>query len=580
MSSRVRGADSPEQFSDITFLGLNQDQSCLAVGTASGFMIFSTETCALLHHEECGAVSVVEMLFRTSLVALVGNSARGGPGSSGRQLTMWNTKERCKICHLCFEALIYGVKMSHRRITVLLREEVHILDLKTMQSLRVIERAASPWIDPAVASLCPDHDCGYLALPMGLAAGNPVTSIGAENAPASPASGPRGEEKIGLVSIVDTHTLQPVGHLVAHQSPVQALALNLTGHMLATASTQATVVRVFSVPAMEMLCVFRRGTSPCRIFGLSFSTDSQFLSAAASSGTVHVFRSSDEMRAAVPSTPPSRGSPEPKGATPSLAAVRPVVRLGPESGLDEFSLPDAAVDEADIEEEELSDWNVLPERPERALEYLQHEEASRAPCLKRDAIQALSDSKAAVGNVAKHARSIFQLLPQSCRDLLDADRAFAVVRLREEEAPQISPSSSPQLGPSKAPSIADSLPAVSLSSVLGAARASTSSSGTSGMACSYVACALPKSSGGRLEVLVATRRGCAYQYDWGSSSGGEGRLRGEHSIAPDSFDALQQTPRSQRSTVGAAVTPSKDSVETDKVASLQSCNIGKEQLGA
>lgn len=572
------GADSPEHMSDVTFLGLNQDQTCLAVGTGSGFMIFSTESCALLHNEECGAVSAVEMLFRTSLVALVGNSARGG-GSSGRQLTMWNTKERCKICHINFEALIYGVRMSHRRIIVLLREEVHILDLKTMQSLRVIERAASPWIDPAVASLCPDPDCGYLALPMGLGNGTTTASVwnGADSGSLSPSvGGARMEEKIGLVSIVDAHTLQPVGVLLAHQSPVQALALNLTGHMLATASTQASVVRVFSVPAMEMLCVFRRGTSPCRIFGLSFSRDSQFLSAAASSGTVHVFRASDAMRATVPIVSPiSRPSPEPKGL--SSPPIRPVVRLGPEQALEDFSLPEPALNESDVEdEEEFSEWNVLPERPDRALEYL-HEEASRGPCLKRDAIQALSDSKTAVGNVAKHARSIFQLLPQSCRDLIDADRAFAVVRLREEEAPQISPGCSPQLSPSKAPSIADSLPAVSLSSVLGAARASTSTSGSAGVACSYVACAMPKSSGGRLEVLVATRRGCAYQYDWGSSSGGEGRLRGEHSIAPDSSADLQKTPL-RRVAASPNVTPTKDRVGTEQGPSLQPCR--KAQLGA
>jgi len=283
------------------------------------------------------------------------------------------------------------------------------------------------------------------------------------------------------------------------------------------------------------------------------------------------------MRASVPSSPLSISPPEPKGITSSPSSARPVVRLGPEGGLEDFKLPEAAdPDEADIEEE-LSEWNVVQDRPERALEYL-HEEASRCPghtlCLKRDAIQALSDSKTAVGNVAKHARSIFQLLPQSCRDLIDADRAFAFVRLREEESPIMSPGSSPQLGPSKAPSIADSLPAVSLSSVL--ARASSS-----GMACSYVACALPKSPGGRLEVLVATRRGCAYQYDWGSSSGGEGRLRGEHSIAPDSFAELQQTPRSHgRATAPATMSPVKGLTETDQTPSLRACSIQKVRLGA
>jgi autophagy-related protein 18 len=237
---------------------------------------------------------------------------------------MWNTKERQKICHLCFEALIYGVRMSHRRVVVLLREEVHILDLKTMKRLHVMDRSPSPWLDPSVAALCHDSNRGYLALPMGLAGGHPAATFAAGpnasavTAPSTTAQGDvaRAEVKIGLVSMVDTYTLQPVGVLLAHRSPVQALALSPTGHMLATASSKASVIRVFSVPAFETLCVFRRGSNPCRIFGLNFSRNSQFLSAAAASGTVHIFRNSDQMLAnALPAhVMPSPGTaPETKG---------------------------------------------------------------------------------------------------------------------------------------------------------------------------------------------------------------------------------------------------------------------------
>lgn len=565
-------SDSSEHFSDITFLGLNQDQTCLAVGTGAGFMIFSTDTCALLHHEECGAVSVVEMLFRTSLLALVGHSARGGPSSSGRQLTMWNTKDRKRICYMRFEALIYGVRMNHRRIVVLLREEIHVLDLSTMKKLHVIDRAPCPWIDPAVASLCSDIDCGYLALPMGLGSsysGQVATSIGAEHSPGQTGTGAaKSEEKIGLVSLVDTHTLQPVGVLLAHRSPVQALALSITGHLLATASNTASVIRVFSVPSLEMLCVFRRGATPCRIYGLSFSRDSQFICAAASSGTVHVFRNQEQMRSAIPAASP-KATPELRGlSSPSCARA---VRLGPEPGLDDFKLPEAAIDEDDLEGE-LSEWNVVEERPEKLLEYLSSDE-SQAPCLKRDALQALSEaSETAMGNVTKHARSLFQLLPQSCRELVDAERAFAVVRLREEESPQASPFASPLLGPAKAPDI---------SSVLGALTGSSMSSSGSAKPCPYIACTNVKSlgaGGGRLEVIVATRRGCAYVYDCSSNAGGEGRLRGEHSIAPEDLHDFQQTPRSEHPPNAApAISPIKK-LQAD--APEQTTHIQKVKLGA
>jgi len=594
----MRDAASPEHLSDITFLSVNQDKTCLAVGTGRGFMIFSTETCALLHNEECGAVSIVEMLFRTSLVAFVGHSARRGVGSPqlspglspGRQLTMWNTKERSEICHLVFEKLIYGVRMSHRRIVVLLREEVHILDLTTMKRLHVISRAPSPYIDPEVASLCCDPDRGYLALPMGLATGQHTASFRLESGlEQASAAGTRGEEeKIGLVSLIDTHTLQPVGVLLAHQSPVQALALNLTGHILATASKTASVIRVFAVPSLEMLCVFRRGASHCRIFELSFSLDSRFLCATASSGTVHIFKHSEEMLTTVPSSPLLKASPAlslastgvgstlDAGVTSSPSSLRPAVNLGPDNSWDDFMLPEAAIDNMDEaqfdDDDDMSEWDLVVDvrGPERALESLEFLHAdSPSPNSGMDAFQVLAKSmEAAVGNVVKHARSSLQLLPQSCREMVDAERAFAFVRVRGEEAPQTSQCPSPH--PPSSPT---------LSSVLN----SIGGSGSLGMACSYVACVNPKAGvgGGRLEVLVATRRGCAHVYECDSRLGGDGHLHAEHSIAPQSFDEVQKTPRNHgRGTPPAPITLANKSVEGGATQSLEASNLRRAQLGA
>eukprot|EP00435_Cladocopium_sp_Y103_P061582 s76_g23.t1 len=144
--------DSRKSPEEILCLSFNQDASCLAVGRPRGFDIFSTESTALLHREDCGVVKLVEMLFRTSLVALVGDNLR-------RQLTMWNTKARAGICSLQFPSEISSVKMNHRRAVVLLRQKVHIFDLKTMKVLHVIDRSdQAPGLDPGLCSLCCDPE--------------------------------------------------------------------------------------------------------------------------------------------------------------------------------------------------------------------------------------------------------------------------------------------------------------------------------------------------------------------------------------------------------------------------------------
>lgn len=73
----------------INFITFNQDHSCIAVGTSKGYRIFNTDpfnrvfsTEEVIPEQE-RHVSIIEMLFSTSLVALVLNP---------RHLVIQNTK--------------------------------------------------------------------------------------------------------------------------------------------------------------------------------------------------------------------------------------------------------------------------------------------------------------------------------------------------------------------------------------------------------------------------------------------------------------------------------------------------------
>lgn len=69
--------------STLNFVTFNQDHSCLAVGTTKGFRIYHTDPFSKVFKSDEGRVSLVEMLFSTSLVALV---------LSPRHLVIQNTK--------------------------------------------------------------------------------------------------------------------------------------------------------------------------------------------------------------------------------------------------------------------------------------------------------------------------------------------------------------------------------------------------------------------------------------------------------------------------------------------------------
>ncbi|CAE8615167.1 unnamed protein product, partial [Polarella glacialis] len=369
-----------------------------------------------------------------------------------------------------------------------------------------------------------------------------------------------GAAKLGLVTVVDTYTLKLVGTVFAHRSPVQALCLNPTGQLLATASCRGTVVRVFGVPALDMLFSFRRGASSCRILGLNFSRDSAHICAPSAGGTVHIFKNSERLLSELPlqSEEATIGAAlreigasksgndaaaeaafdSAKVPTPPVG-LRPCVpsapvMLQPKENPNEAKAeapasdgePQSTDDEPEVEDD-FGEWNLIVERPERLLELCVNPPSSYAftpsSCSRaasaKNALQTLSAvSEFAVGNTAKYAKSLLQLLPQPCRELVDAPRAFAWVHLRDEEDPR---------DVRKLHSAG-----MCLQAVLGSAAQAEELRPQCG---SYIACLSTtkraNGSPGRAEVLVASPvRGCAHVYEWSTTVGGECRLRTEHSF--------------------------------------------------
>ena len=82
-----------------------------------------------------------------------------------------------------------------------------------------------------------------------------------------------------------------ISHTVpAHSASVAALAINVEGTLIASASEQGTVIKVVSAQDGQLLYEFRRGTTAVGISCISFRADSKFLVLGSASLTVHVFK--------------------------------------------------------------------------------------------------------------------------------------------------------------------------------------------------------------------------------------------------------------------------------------------------
>ncbi|XP_028268414.1 WD repeat domain phosphoinositide-interacting protein 1 [Parambassis ranga] len=252
------GTDGPElRFSCASF---NQDSTSLAVGTRTGYKLFSltmVEKLDCIHESaETPDVYIVERLFSSSLVVVVS-------AAMPQRMNIYHFKKGTEICNYSYPSNILAVKLNRQRLVVCLEESIYIHNIKDMKLLKTLLN--TPSNPSGLCALSINHSNSYLAYP--------------------------GSATIGEIIVYDANTLNTVTMIPAHDSPLAALTFNASATKLASASERGTVIRVFSVPEGVRLYEFRRGMKRyVSISSLSYSPDGQFLCASSNTETVHIFK--------------------------------------------------------------------------------------------------------------------------------------------------------------------------------------------------------------------------------------------------------------------------------------------------
>ncbi|TFK72835.1 WD40 repeat-like protein [Pluteus cervinus] len=263
--------------SNMLFANFNQDFSCISVGTRKGYSITNCDPYGKVFRQtDGGARGIVEMLFCTSLIALVGVADH--PQSSPRKLQIVNTKRRSMICELLFPSSILAVKLNRKTLVIVLEVEIYIYDISNMRLQHVIETIPNP---EAICALSPSSENSYLAYPAPVP--SPTSQMSAQ--PSASSSVPPGD-----ICIYSTRSLTPVNAIQAHKSSISSLAINSTGTILASASDKGTVIRVWSIPGAQKLYQFRRGTREAKIYSMNFNMVSSLLAVSSAHDTIHIFK--------------------------------------------------------------------------------------------------------------------------------------------------------------------------------------------------------------------------------------------------------------------------------------------------
>ncbi|XP_044507293.1 autophagy-related protein 18c-like [Mangifera indica] len=236
----------------------NQDYGCFAAGTSSGFRIFNCEPFkeTLRRDLKSGGFKIVEMLFRSNILALVGSG--GNSLYPPSKVILWDDHQSRCIGEFAFRSDVRAVKLRRDRFVVIVEHKIYVYSFIDLKLLHQIETLANP---RGLCSLSHHSSTSVLACP-GLQ---------------------RGQVR------VEHFGLNMVKLINAHESNIACITLTVDGLLLATASIKGTLIRIFNTVDGTRLQEVRRGVDRAEIYNITLSPNVQWLAVSSDKGTVHIF---------------------------------------------------------------------------------------------------------------------------------------------------------------------------------------------------------------------------------------------------------------------------------------------------
>lgn len=246
---------------DVFHVGFNQDSTCFSVSTKNGFYISDCIPFKERFRREFddGSIGLVEMLYKSNILALVGGD-NPKPQYSPNKVLIWDDHQAQCIAELSFHSEVKGIKLRKDRIVVVLEKKSFIYDFSDLGLIAQFDTYSNP-----------SGLCAMSSSPDSLV----IAFLG---------------ENIGEIQL-NNYKRNTFRTINAHTSQITRIAMDSEGKHLATASVQGTIIRVFDIESDVpfLLKEFRRGSKQAEVQSLSFSKDGGVLCCSSSTGTIHVY---------------------------------------------------------------------------------------------------------------------------------------------------------------------------------------------------------------------------------------------------------------------------------------------------
>ncbi|GME43287.1 hypothetical protein GTA08_BOTSDO12215 [Neofusicoccum parvum] len=252
MNTRAAIDDSPPPRA--LSVAYNDGVSCFSVALETGFRVYDAPTCEQLKVRDMGqGLGCVEMVGKTNYLAVVGGGR--SPKYAQNKIILWDEANQKAVLSLELRTPVQRIRISREHIVAVLLNSIHLYKFSSPpEKLKEFETTNNPF------GLCAlNRD--IVVFPGRTAGQVQICEIGTRN-----------------VSIIPAHT-----------SALRALSLSPDGSIIATASEQGTLIRLWSVGSCAKLGEYRRGIDPATIFSIALSPSNAFLAVTSDKGTLHIF---------------------------------------------------------------------------------------------------------------------------------------------------------------------------------------------------------------------------------------------------------------------------------------------------
>ncbi|KAF2721107.1 WD40 repeat-like protein [Polychaeton citri CBS 116435] len=281
-------------------------------GTSSGLRVYRTDNCLTTYQPRLSldvngyaddrGVGVVAILDDRYLAFVGGGRLPHGGTKAPNAVCFWDAVLGRQTARLDFREPVLGLELGRREMVVILKERSIILQY---QSVRLQESST-----PAATQISDSFSSETTDTPniQGQRYGDAVSTrfdktARAPNAIRAVVQTSSNDFALGCLSntllALPAQTLGQVQLLPlsggskrvlkAHTSSLRAICLSEDGSLLATASEQGTLLRVFETNRGDQVAEFRRGVDKAIIFSLAISHSNRWLACTSDKGTLHLF---------------------------------------------------------------------------------------------------------------------------------------------------------------------------------------------------------------------------------------------------------------------------------------------------